>query len=176
MPIVALIGLAPVLTGRQNLTRRQVAPAPGALPCATDIVLGRAEQIAQALRIFAGSAADFAHSIIEHVAATFAKAGDALKRLAVKLRAQIDYDLSDQSISITFGVSGTSDTRHFPCAPTCATSSIAWLRKHSDAPHSFRRACQHLLRRTRPELSASGSSVRDCKSQSVPRPTARPQH
>lgn len=42
------------------------------------------------------------------------KAGDAVKRLGAKLRPQIDYDLADQSISVTFGASGKSTTPTLP--------------------------------------------------------------
>jgi hypothetical protein len=45
---------------------------------------------------------------------TLEKAGDAVKRLGAKLRPQIDYDLADQSISVTFGASGKSTSPTLP--------------------------------------------------------------
>jgi len=45
---------------------------------------------------------------------TLEKAGDAVKRLGAKLKPQVDYDLADQSISITLGASGMSTTPTLP--------------------------------------------------------------
>ena len=50
----------------------------------------------------------------KHLTPTLEKAGDAVKRLAAKLKPQVDYDLADQSISITFGASGKSTTPTLP--------------------------------------------------------------
>jgi hypothetical protein len=50
----------------------------------------------------------------KHLTPTLEKAGEAVKRLGAKLRPQIDYDLADQSISITFGASGNSTIPTLP--------------------------------------------------------------
>ena len=50
----------------------------------------------------------------KHLTRTLEKAGDAVTRLAAKLKPQVDYDLVDQSISITLGASGKSTTPTLP--------------------------------------------------------------
>ena len=45
---------------------------------------------------------------------TLEKAGEAIKRLGARLKPQVDYDLADQSISITFGASGKSTAPTLP--------------------------------------------------------------
>lgn len=65
VPLVALIELVWVLTSCYDLTREQVAQALDGLLRAKEIVLERAEQVSQALRIFGASSADFADCLIE---------------------------------------------------------------------------------------------------------------
>src|SRR5215469_508210 len=50
----------------------------------------------------------------KHLTPTLEKAGEAVKRLGAKLKPQVDYDLADQSISITFGASGKSTAPTLP--------------------------------------------------------------
>ena len=45
---------------------------------------------------------------------TLEKAGEAIKRFASKLKPQVDYDLEDQSLSISFGVSAKPVSRSLP--------------------------------------------------------------
>src|SRR5260370_32885876 len=42
------------------------------------------------------------------------KAGEAIKRFASKLKPQVDYDLADQTLSITLGTSGKPETKGLP--------------------------------------------------------------
>lgn len=65
VPVVALIELVWVLISCYDLTREQVAQALDGLLRAKEIVLERAEQVSQALRIFGTSSADFADCLIE---------------------------------------------------------------------------------------------------------------
>ncbi|MBW4053264.1 MAG: type II toxin-antitoxin system VapC family toxin [Proteobacteria bacterium] len=69
VPLVALIELVWVLTSCYELTRDQVAQALDGLLRAKEIVLERAEQVSQALRIFGANGADFADCLIERTAA-----------------------------------------------------------------------------------------------------------
>jgi predicted nucleic-acid-binding protein len=69
VPLVALVELVWVLTSCYDLTREQVTQALSALVRAKEIVLDRAEQVSQALRIFSASGADFADCLIERTAA-----------------------------------------------------------------------------------------------------------
>ena len=45
---------------------------------------------------------------------TLEKAGEAIRRLASKLKPQVDYDLADQSLSITLGTSGRTASKVLP--------------------------------------------------------------
>ena len=69
VPLVALIELVWVLISCYDLTREQVAQALDALLRAKEIVLERAEQVAQALRTFGAGSADFTDCLIERTAA-----------------------------------------------------------------------------------------------------------
>jgi predicted nucleic-acid-binding protein len=69
VPLVALVELVWVLISCYDLTREQIAEALDALLRAKEIVLDRAEQVAQALRVFRASSADFADCLIERTAA-----------------------------------------------------------------------------------------------------------
>ncbi len=51
---------------------------------------------------------------VKQLTPTLEKAGDTVRRLAAKLKPQIDYDLADQSISVTFGASGKSTAPTLP--------------------------------------------------------------
>ncbi len=67
--VVALVELVWVLSSCYDLTREQIAQALDALLRTKEIVLDRADQVAQALRTFRASAADFADCLIERTAA-----------------------------------------------------------------------------------------------------------
>lgn len=69
VPLVSLVEIVWVLTSCYDLTREQVGQALEALLRAKEIVLERAEQVSQALRIFGASSADFADCLIERTAA-----------------------------------------------------------------------------------------------------------
>ena len=69
VPLVVLIELIWVLSACYDLNREQVAQALEALMRAKEIALDRAEQVAQALRTFRTSSADFADCLIERTAA-----------------------------------------------------------------------------------------------------------
>lgn len=69
VPVVALVELVWVLSSCYDLTREQVAQALDALLRAKEIVLDRADHVAQALRTFRASTADFADCLIERTAA-----------------------------------------------------------------------------------------------------------
>jgi uncharacterized protein len=45
---------------------------------------------------------------------TLEKAGEAIRRFASKLKPQVDYDLTDQTLSITLGTSGKPETKALP--------------------------------------------------------------
>lgn len=68
VPLVALSELAWVLSSCYDLSREQVAKALDALLRAKEIVLDRAEHVAQALRLFRATSADFADCLIERTA------------------------------------------------------------------------------------------------------------
>ena len=70
VPIVAVIELVWVLTKPYELSREQVAQAIDMLLRTKEIILDRAEQIAQALRLYKTSTADFADCLIERLAAS----------------------------------------------------------------------------------------------------------
>jgi len=69
VPLIALIQLVWVLTSCYDLTREQVAQALDGLLRAKEVVLERAEQVSQALRIFGTTSADFADCLIERTSA-----------------------------------------------------------------------------------------------------------
>lgn len=69
VPLVALVELVWVLISCYDLSRDQIEEALEALLRAKEIVLDRAEQVAQALRVFRASSADFADCLIERTAA-----------------------------------------------------------------------------------------------------------
>lgn len=69
VPVVALVELVWVLSSCYDLTREQLAQALDALLRTKEIVLDRADQVAQALRTSRASAADFADCLIERAAA-----------------------------------------------------------------------------------------------------------
>ena len=69
VPVVALVELVWVLSSCYDLTREQVGQALDALLRAKEIVLDRADHIAQALRNFRASGADFADCLIERTEA-----------------------------------------------------------------------------------------------------------
>jgi predicted nucleic-acid-binding protein len=65
LSVIALIELVWVLTSCYDLTREQIAQALDALLRAKELVLDRAEQVGQALRVFRASSAEFADCLIE---------------------------------------------------------------------------------------------------------------
>ncbi len=69
VPVVALVELVWVLSSCYDLTREQVGQALDALLRTKEILLDRADQVAQALRAFRASAAEFADCLIERTAA-----------------------------------------------------------------------------------------------------------
>ena len=69
VPLVALVELVWVLVSCYDLSRDQITDALEALLRAKEIALDRAEQVAQALRVFRGGSADFADCLIERTAA-----------------------------------------------------------------------------------------------------------
>ena len=70
VPIVTVIELYWVLTKPYELSREQAAQAIDMLLRTKKIVLDRAEQIAQALRLYKASTADFTDCLIERLAAS----------------------------------------------------------------------------------------------------------
>lgn len=68
VPLVALVELAWVLSGSYGLGRAQVAAALDALLRAKELVLERADIVAQALNRFSTAGADFADALIERSA------------------------------------------------------------------------------------------------------------
>jgi len=66
--VIALIELVWVLSSCYDLKREQIAQALDALLRAKELVLDRAEQVGQALRVFRASSADFADCLIERTA------------------------------------------------------------------------------------------------------------
>jgi len=63
--VIALIEFVWVLTSCYDLTREQIVQALDALLRAKELVLDRAEQVGQALRVFRASSAEFADCLIE---------------------------------------------------------------------------------------------------------------
>ncbi|MBU2285573.1 MAG: type II toxin-antitoxin system VapC family toxin, partial [Gammaproteobacteria bacterium] len=68
--IVSIVELVWVLSGCFELTRDQVATALSGLLRTKEIVVDRAEDVGRALRVFAGSSADFADCLIERIGAS----------------------------------------------------------------------------------------------------------
>ena len=68
VPVVALIELVWVLTSCYDLRREQIVQALDGLLRAKELVLDRAEQVVQAVRVFRASSADFADCLIERTA------------------------------------------------------------------------------------------------------------
>jgi len=66
--VIALMEFVWVLTSCYDLTREQIAQALDALLRARELVLDRAEQVGQALRVFRASSAEFADCLIERTA------------------------------------------------------------------------------------------------------------
>lgn len=69
VPVVALVELVWVLTGSYGLDRTQVATVLGTLLRSKELVIDRAELVAQALKRYSASGADFADALIERLAA-----------------------------------------------------------------------------------------------------------
>ncbi|MGH8218928.1 MAG: PIN domain-containing protein [Steroidobacteraceae bacterium] len=63
--VIGLIELVWVLSSCYGLTREQIAQALDGLLRAKELVLDRAEQVGQALRVFRAGSADFADCLIE---------------------------------------------------------------------------------------------------------------
>lgn len=68
VPVVTLVELVRVLTGSYGLSRVQVATVLETLLRSKELVIDRAEPVAQALRRYAMSGADFADALIERIA------------------------------------------------------------------------------------------------------------
>jgi predicted nucleic-acid-binding protein len=68
VPVVSLIELAWVLSGSYGLNRGQLAAVMAGLLRSKELVLDRAEAVAQALGGFVGSSAEFADLLIERLA------------------------------------------------------------------------------------------------------------
>ena len=68
VPLVALIELVWVLASCYDLTRQQLGQALDALLHTNTLMVDRAEQVAQALRVFNAGQADFADCLIERTA------------------------------------------------------------------------------------------------------------
>lgn len=68
VPVVVLIELVWVLTGSYGLGRTQVATVLGTLLRSKELVIDRAELVAQALKRYGTSSADFADALIERLA------------------------------------------------------------------------------------------------------------
>lgn len=68
VPVIALIELVWVLTSCYDLTREQIAQALDALLRAKELIVDRAEQVSQALRVYRAGSADFADCLIERTA------------------------------------------------------------------------------------------------------------
>jgi predicted nucleic-acid-binding protein len=65
VPLVAVVEIAWVLTSCYDLKREQVAEAMGGILRSKEFVVDRAEQVAQALRVYKTGSADFADCLIE---------------------------------------------------------------------------------------------------------------
>lgn len=68
VPLVALVELVWVLGGSYGLARSQIASVLEALLRSKELVIDRADIVAQALQRFAGGGADFADALIERTA------------------------------------------------------------------------------------------------------------
>ena len=69
VPVVVLVELVWVLTGSYGLARSQLALVLGKLLRSKELVVDRAEIVAQALKRFSDEGADFADALIERQAA-----------------------------------------------------------------------------------------------------------
>lgn len=69
VPLVALVELVWVLSGSYGLARAQVAAVLGTLLRSKELVLDRADVVAQALKRFSEDNADLADALIERLAA-----------------------------------------------------------------------------------------------------------
>ena len=69
VPVVVLVELVWVLSGSYGLDRTQVAKVLGTLLRSKELVVDRAEGVAQALKRYDGAGADFADALIERLAA-----------------------------------------------------------------------------------------------------------
>ena len=69
VPVVVLVELVWVLTGGYGLARSQLAMVLGKLLRSKELVVDRAELVAQALKRFSDDGADFADTLIERQAA-----------------------------------------------------------------------------------------------------------
>jgi predicted nucleic-acid-binding protein len=69
VPVVVLVELSWVLSGSYGLDRSQVASVLGTLLRSKELVLDRAELVAQALKRYSADGADFADALIERLAA-----------------------------------------------------------------------------------------------------------
>lgn len=65
VPLVVVVEIAWVLTSCYDLKREQVAVAMGGILRSKEFVVDRAEQVAQALRVYKTGSADFADCLIE---------------------------------------------------------------------------------------------------------------
>ena len=70
VPLVAVVEIAWVLTSCYDLKRDQVAEAMDGILRTKEFVVDRAEQVAQALRVYKTGSADFADCLIERGAAS----------------------------------------------------------------------------------------------------------
>jgi predicted nucleic-acid-binding protein len=68
VPVVALVELVWVLSGNYGLDRAQVSTVLATLLRSNELVLDRAELVAQALRRYSTGGADFADALIERLA------------------------------------------------------------------------------------------------------------
>ena len=68
VPVVVLVELVWVLAGNYGLDRTQVATALSTLLRAKELVIDRAEAVAQALKRYSTTGADFADALIERLA------------------------------------------------------------------------------------------------------------
>jgi len=69
VPVVALVELAWVLSGSYGLDRKQIATVLDTLLRSKELVIDRAELVAQALHRYSAASADFADALIERIAA-----------------------------------------------------------------------------------------------------------
>ena len=69
VPVIALVELVWVLSGSYGLDRKQLATVIDTLLRSKELVIDRAELVAQALQRYSSSSADFADALIERIAA-----------------------------------------------------------------------------------------------------------